>query len=106
MGWEGPITHRQYLVWIEWLDMQYDYPSRADYYEMQTAAEVCRMRVGKKASTIKLESMRIRFRNGEEKRLSKEEVTRLSKQRWLGIVENGESGMKAIRRVKLIDKEE
>lgn len=40
MGWPGPMTHRQFLVWQAWLDKEWNVPSRSDWYAMQTAREV------------------------------------------------------------------
>ncbi len=39
MGWEGPVTHRQLLVWEEYFRMEMDHPSRSDFYQMRTAFE-------------------------------------------------------------------
>lgn len=33
-------THRQYRLWLAWLDQQWERPDRTDYYLMQIAAEV------------------------------------------------------------------
>lgn len=38
MGWDGPMTERQYLVWLAWLYEDYNRPSRADYYALKVAA--------------------------------------------------------------------
>jgi hypothetical protein len=40
LGWGGPLTHRQYLAWQAWLDIQYDTPSRTDHYLMALTLEV------------------------------------------------------------------
>ncbi len=40
LGWYGPITHRQYLAWQEWLKEEQNRPSRSDHYVMQVAREV------------------------------------------------------------------
>lgn len=37
LSWEGPLTHRQYVVWQAWFSTQWDEPSRNDYYLMQVA---------------------------------------------------------------------
>lgn len=39
MGWDGPLTDRQFLVWQAWLDEDYNHPSRGDLYLMQVAHE-------------------------------------------------------------------
>lgn len=33
-------TYREYLLWLDWLDKQYNEPSRTDYYLMQIAMYV------------------------------------------------------------------
>lgn len=38
LGWPGPVTYRQYLVWMEWLRRQWNEPSRSDHYAMQVGA--------------------------------------------------------------------
>lgn len=40
LDWDGPLTHRQAVAWSAWLGRQWNKPTRADYYAMQTAAEV------------------------------------------------------------------
>lgn len=37
MGWQGPMTERQYVTWIAWLNENYNHPSRADYYALKIA---------------------------------------------------------------------
>lgn len=32
MGWDGPMTHRQYLTWMEWLDERWNVPTKQDHY--------------------------------------------------------------------------
>lgn len=40
LGWDGPMSHRQYLAWQEWLREDRNHPSRSDYYLMRVAREV------------------------------------------------------------------
>lgn len=40
MGWPGPMTHRQFEAWHEWLKRQWNIPSRTDYQIMALASEV------------------------------------------------------------------
>jgi len=58
MGWEGPVTWRQFEVWQAWLDMQWNEPSRSDWYLMRVAANVLRAAGDKDATE---EKMRLRF---------------------------------------------
>lgn len=44
MGWDGPVTHRQFITWREWDRSQMEQPDRSDFYAMQIAAEVRRLR--------------------------------------------------------------
>lgn len=45
-GWHPYLTHRQARVWAHWLKQEQYTPTRADYYAMQTAAEVRVIRYG------------------------------------------------------------
>lgn len=38
MGWIGPLTQRQLLVWEAWFRIDDNRPSRADFYQMATRA--------------------------------------------------------------------
>ena len=40
MGWPGPMTHRQYLLWRVWSQEQWNRPSRSDHYLMAVAREL------------------------------------------------------------------
>lgn len=35
-------THRQYLTWLAWLEMQWNKPDRHDHYLMRVAQVVCK----------------------------------------------------------------
>lgn len=38
MGWDGPMTHRQFLAWQAWQRMDIEQPQRAEIvYSMQAA---------------------------------------------------------------------
>lgn len=43
MNWPGPMTYRQFSVWQDWLDEQWNSPSRSDHYVMQLNATVANM---------------------------------------------------------------
>ncbi|MEM2932493.1 MAG: hypothetical protein QXI61_06600 [Nitrososphaerota archaeon] len=49
------ITYREYLLWKEWIDNQWNNPSRTDYYLMQIA----RMLSSRKCS---IDDFRLKFR--------------------------------------------
>jgi hypothetical protein len=42
MGWDGPTTHRQFLVWEEWLFQEMNRPGRLEHYLMRVALEIRR----------------------------------------------------------------
>lgn len=54
MGWEGPLTHKQHLVWQAWRNLQWNIPDRHDHYSMGIMAMW-----GSKDS--KLDDFRIKF---------------------------------------------
>ena len=60
LDWRGPITHRQFMVWRAWLDLQWDNPSRSDMYAMQIATEVRRGYV-KSPKAVKFMDMKLKF---------------------------------------------
>lgn len=89
MGWPGPVTHRQFLAWQAWFTFSVNDPGRIEYYLMQIAMEVRRGHV-KKPNSLKMDQFKLNFKAGEEesnpkpkRRMTKEEVSAISKQRWL-----------------------
>jgi hypothetical protein len=60
MGWPGPLTHRQYLAWHEWLLMKANRPSTTEYYLMGIRQEIRQVN-SKKGHTVKMEDMIIPF---------------------------------------------
>jgi hypothetical protein len=64
-GWPGPLTHRQFLAWQEWLDDQWCEPDRHDWYQMQTAYVVARSMGGSRAS---LNEFKLDFKSARETR--------------------------------------
>lgn len=40
MGWHGPLTYYQFLIWRAWHDMELNKPGRIEYYLMALRAEV------------------------------------------------------------------
>lgn len=69
------------LVWLAWLDSQYEVPARGDFYLMQVAAEVRRV-LSKKPSAIKLSDFHLRF--SERAPASKQQAAAVSKAAWVG----------------------
>jgi hypothetical protein len=79
MGWSGPLTHRQYVAWSEFLADEMEVPSRSDYYAMSIVAEI-RSLFNK---NVRLEHCRLRFRRkGERPKVSKETAAAWSKAAW------------------------
>lgn len=89
MGWPGPMTHRQFLVWQVWLRLEWDKPSRSDAYAMQVAAEVRRV-LHNKPRTVQLKDFVLKLENrvatatvSAAPGLSKKElVTAFAKAKW------------------------
>lgn len=66
LGWEGPMTHRQYLAWLHWLRSyeveQLNQPGRTEYYLMQIAHEVARSNERySKPNQIKMDQFKLKF---------------------------------------------
>lgn len=78
MGWVGPMTHRQFVVWQLWLSEQWNEPDRSDYYMMQIAHIVASI-VSKKK--VKFEQFRLKFRSGVGRKVRTD--ARTSKAIWL-----------------------
>lgn len=78
-------THRQYRVWMYWLEQQWNRPNRTDNYLIQIAAEVRRL-FRKNPRSVKMEHMVLRFSKPKQHRkpVDIKEVSRVAKSRWLG----------------------
>lgn len=77
-------THREYLAWMDWLDDQWEKPSRTDNYLMQIALEI-RSVLSKNPRSIKLQHFLLKFL-GKEPELTPEQATRQAKARWGGVI--------------------
>lgn len=57
------VSHREHEVWVAWLEMDMDNPSRSDYYLMQIASEIVKVpvRVWGKNMDLKASEMRMTF---------------------------------------------
>ncbi len=86
MGWEGPITHRQFLTWQAWDAMEWNRPSRTDHYLMGVECEVRRV-LSKKPNDIQPEHFKMKFNSGAQKPVRseayKQQISDVSKQIWL-----------------------
>jgi hypothetical protein len=81
------MTYRQYLGWCYWLDKQWNLPTREDYYRMQHSCEVRRV-LAKNPRAINVNDFKLKFDLGErfEKKVTVEEATMHSMNRWFGAV--------------------
>lgn len=85
MGWPGPMTHLQFMVWMRWLRKRWERPSLSDHYQMQTACEVRRV-LARNRRAIKLEHFKLGFGGHTKKPLSdqqKKNIMAVSKARWI-----------------------
>lgn len=98
MGWEGPMTHRQYLAWRYWLAEDRNAVGKQEAYLMQIACEVRRV-LHSSPSNVKISDFKLTFETGRhtpESEATPEEASRVSKLRWLGAF-----GYKGIRGLDL-----
>lgn len=75
-------TYRQLLVWLAWLENQWNEPDRHDYYLMQIAAAICSVNA-KRGRRPKLKDFALKFRVGRNtSSASKEQAAAVSKAIW------------------------
>lgn len=88
MGWMGPLTNRQYEVWTEWLDLQWNNPGVLEYYLMQIACQVTRSNA-KNPKSVKMQNFKLEFKarnsNPQGKRQRDLQMA-WSKARWAAII--------------------
>jgi hypothetical protein len=97
LGHAGPIvelmrrmTHREYEVWIEWIKDNQGHPSRSDWYAMQIAAEIRRLRMktpaveGYDPNVVKLADMKLSRDDPKPKTITREQAADQAKSRWFG----------------------
>ena len=77
LGWEEPITHRQYEALSTWLSNEYNIPSRTDHYLMSVACEVRRV-LSKNPNNIKPEHFILEFKQKEAESREPETVEQAS----------------------------
>ena len=79
-------THREFVVWMRWLDEEWNRPEPSDYYLMQIAAEIRRV-LSKKPRHIKMEDFKLEFAEAEHAPAATvEEAAARSKSKWKAIV--------------------
>jgi hypothetical protein len=84
MGWVGPMTHRQYQVWQEWLDEEINHPSRSDYYMMQVAHAAYGGRVDFKKLLLKFQQPKSLTKEEREKHEATKAL--MSKSAWFAVL--------------------
>lgn len=72
MGWDGPMTERQWAAWQAWLEEEWNVPDRGDHYLMQCAA-VSAIAGGDKDATT--DKFRMKFKI-EERRTTDDQATK------------------------------
>jgi hypothetical protein len=77
-GWPGPLTHRQFLAWIEHLEE----PDTHDWYAMAVAAEVRRGNV-KEPGKVQVSDLRLGF--VKTRKITEAEETALAKAKWFAV---------------------
>lgn len=85
MGWDGPLTHRQFIVWHAWLNEQFNEPSRTDYYLMQLSCEVRRI-LNKHPNRVKTDQFKLKFKYKEGKATdiqTREQKIQSTKNLWI-----------------------
>lgn len=82
-------TYRQYIAWLEWLDRQWDIPTRIEFYLMQIAMEVRRV-LSKFPNKIKLLDFMLKRGDGKNEDASQpkdaEEATRIAQSKYLPLI--------------------
>jgi len=82
------VTHREYRLWMVWLEQDQDRTTPDQYYLMQIAQEVRRV-LSRNKKSIKLRDFRIRFTRKKTKpktQRDKDEATKLSRARWFSFL--------------------
>lgn len=79
-------SHREYMLWMEWLAKDYDNPSRSDFYLMQITAYIKAFMQGFSGSKskISLKDFLLEFSKKESK-ADKETLLKLNKAKWFAI---------------------
>jgi hypothetical protein len=92
MGWEGPMTNRQFTAWSYWLAESWNNPTRTDNYLMQIACEVRRV-LSKRPKSVQMQHFKLKFGTTQKpKAVDPKVATMASKARWLAIVGKSKGG--------------
>lgn len=81
MGWRGPMTHWQYLIWQAWLRAEWNRPSKDNWYAMGVMCQVARV-LSTTPNSIQPAQFKLPFRfPDEEPEGPKETAAEFSKRR-------------------------
>ena len=76
MNWDGllerKLTYRQFLTWFEWLEMQWNLPTRTDHYLMQIALLLIQAHSAD-SSSVGLDTLKIKFSEAKKKTVTAEQ---------------------------------
>jgi len=78
-------THRQYRIWLTFLQEQETQPDVVCYYLMQLTAEVRRVTQGKKSKAIRLKDFFLKF-TGNKPKLTSTQRESLSRTAWSSLL--------------------
>lgn len=81
-------TYEEYLMWMDWLDEQWNTPGLTEQYLMQIAAEVRRV-MAKKPSSIKLKHFKLSFKRQkvqQDPKLTQEKALEHQWSTWMGVL--------------------
>ena len=81
------MSNRHALMWFRWLHIQWNTPSRSDYYLMQIAAEIRRGNL-ERGQRVAVDDMKLTFKSSNEKQdtTSTGDRAALMKSMWMGRV--------------------
>lgn len=80
-GWSGPITHRQYEAWQQFMEDEWSHPSRSDWYAMQIAHVMARTMGGSRAD---LADLQLKFSRAGSSSIKEE--TKWAQEKWFAAV--------------------
>ena len=90
------MTHRQFLGWQAWFELELNRPSRTDYYLMSVCVEIRRV-LSRHPERIKHKDFLLTFQTGNGKPMSEEAAKAAAMHKWLGAV----GGMGAVRVIEV-----
>lgn len=78
----------EYEIWMEWLELEWNRPSRTDHYIMQATQEIVRNRA-KYPAQVKLDPFKMSFvvmASNSDNTMSEEDQLAMTKVAWCGVV--------------------